>query len=884
MDIHRCRFVPYPVSAINAIAFTHSNLPKSAKKSQKPRLAIGRANGDVEIWNPNNGAWHQELAMPGGKDRSVDGLVWVTDPDEEMQDGTIFHGKSRLFSIGYTTAITEYDLEKGRVKKHASGQHGDIWCLGVQPPPTNKDKTPRKLVAGTVDGNLLLYSIEGGDLEFERAVIRTPSNKTKMVSIAFQSKNCVVVGCSDSTIRVYDISRRGGTLRAQMTLGSDHSSSSSKTIIVWAVKCLPNGDIVSGDSTGHLCIWDGRTYTQTQRIQGHTQDILCLAASADGSQIVSGSMDGRIVFYEPTPRQPGRWSKVFHRRHDGHHDGHHDVKAMASYEAKGMSVVVCGGSKANPVVLPLRGVGKENHRNLPHLPQTTNIRSASRARLMMSWWGNELRIWELHKPATKLLADATTHVDMKKNRRLVAQLVVKGESSITSAAISEDGNLVVVSTTSDIKAFRLEYHPKSSSPHPELKKLSMPATGNGASKVEISPDAKWMCWVEEGRKVMIAGINKSEGRYEISKPYKLNRLARRVPKTVLLGGLGMYDRNVTQVTFSPDSKMLAVADLAGFVDTWVLRDPGAKSDASSEVEEESSSGDSSDEEADQTDGEQWTRNPKAALIFRLPSAPVVLSFSKACLPTDKEDGDYLLLAITTLKQIFLFNPLHGSLADWSRRNTYWKLPETFRITRDLAKGVVWQGPRVWIYGSSFLFMLDLSQDLVPESADGPKDGVQSGSKRKRDHEHGAGGRMDKQQVLTTDRVKVATGPPEEVAWMDVDMVEADDSISVGASSGIEDDEDDDDDEDETDGGELQRFRDEAVNGDDSAHGKAGATRRRAKWWNTYQYQPILGIVPFQKTSEEQEQNQENGVSEEKYPPLEVVLVERPIWDADPSPH
>lgn len=525
------------------------------------------------------------------------------------------------------------------------------------------------------------------------------------------------------------------------------------------------------------------------------------------------------------------------------------------------------------MVLPLRRAGKEFHRTLPHLPQTANIRSASKARLVLSWWGNEIRIWELLNPATELLESTNTHVDIRKNRRLIAQLVVNGESNITSAAISKDGTLIVVSTASDIKAFQLVY--SSSAGHPQLQKLDIPAAGHGATKVELSPNGHWLCWVEEGKRVMMARVDTSGSTYVIAQPSKLNRLTRRIPKNILLGGLGSYDRNVTQVTFSPDSKMLGVADLAGFIDTWVLLGPGDKSEASSDDEERSSSGDSSDEEAEETDGERWTRNPKAALIPRLPSAPVVLSFSNTCLPTDEDDGDYLLLAITTLKQVLLFNPLRGSLADWSRRNTYAKLPERLRSTRDLVKGVVWQGPRVWIYGISFLFMLDLSQDLEPESALQLKNGQKSGSKRKRDvHESGAGGKMDKQSALAPQKIKVAVGGPEEAAWIDVEMADADDSKSVGASSGFEDDEVDDD--DETDGGELQRSRDSgeaAVNGDDSA--LEGAPRR-AKWWNTYQYRPILGIVPFQSAPEQ-------GGEEEEYPPLEVALVERPSWEADLPP-
>jgi len=350
MDIHRCRFVRYPGSAINAVAFTHASLPtvsahkQRQQKHKQVRLAIGRANGDIEIWNPLQGAWHQELVIPGGKDRSVDGLVWVTDPDEDIADNKTICGRSRLFSIGYTTTITEWDLEKARAKKHASGQHGEIWCLGVQPPSTKAgaaSTAARKLVAGTVDGNLVLYSIEDDDLKFQRTLIRTPSKKTKFVSIAFQSHNVVVVGCSNSTICAYDI--RNGTLLRQMTLGTDLSGG-SKNIIVWSVKCLPNGDIVSGDSTGQVCIWDGKTYTQAQRIQSHTQDVLCLSVSADGSKIVSGGMDRRTAVYEPITGQSGRWSKVFHRRYH-----QHDVKAMASFEGKGMSVVVSGGM---PVSLP----------------------------------------------------------------------------------------------------------------------------------------------------------------------------------------------------------------------------------------------------------------------------------------------------------------------------------------------------------------------------------------------------------------------------------------------------------------------------------------------------------------------------------------------------
>jgi len=336
MDIHRCRFVPFPAAAINAIAFSHPHLP-TVKKSSKTipvRLAIGRSNGDIEIWNPLGGAWHQETILHGGKDRSVDALVWMVGDDEDVENGRTIHGRLRLFSIGYSSTVTEWDIENGGAKTHASGQHGELWCLGLQPRAPSGPPSQR-LVGGTVDGCLTIYSTEDDDLRFQRLYRFSQKKNIKMICIAFQSRGVAVVGCSDSTIRVLNMSN--GAVLKTMTLGRDLSGG-AKDIIVWSVKCLNNGDIVSGDSTGQICIWDGKTFTQAQRIQGHDQDVLSLATSADGKTIISGGMDKRTALYRGVPGKASRWAKVWYRRYHSH-----DVKAMASFEGRGMSVVVTGG-------------------------------------------------------------------------------------------------------------------------------------------------------------------------------------------------------------------------------------------------------------------------------------------------------------------------------------------------------------------------------------------------------------------------------------------------------------------------------------------------------------------------------------------------------------
>ncbi|KAK1598424.1 U3 small nucleolar RNA-associated protein [Colletotrichum navitas] len=875
MDLHRCRFVPYPPSAINALAFSH---PAARSKNQAAlsRLAVGRANGDVEIWNPLAGAWHQETVLRSGADRSVDGLVWVNEPEDD---------RARLFSIGYTSAVTEWDLAAGRPLRHASGQHGDIWCLAAQPPASPQDPVTR-LVAGTIDGMLALYSLEDGDLRFQRLLVKSPTRKAQMVSIAFQSRHVVVVGCSDSTLRAYDM--RNGSMLRKMALGADLAGG-AKDIIVWSVKVLPSGDIVSADSTGQVCIWDGKTYTQMQRIQSHRQDVLSLAVSADGSAILSGGMDRRTVLYKKTSGSGARWGKVWSRKY---HD--HDVKAMASFESSKMSVVVSGGPDASPVVLPLKELGRENHRTLSSLPQSPPLASAPSARMVVGWWDREIHIWKLQSSFDGLYDGNAA--DLDKNRKLLKTILVKGESNITSAAIAHDGSFLVAATGTDVKAFHLQHQNPTRPSDVKLASVAVPKplAAHGAAKVVLSPDGAWLAAVQDGSKVLVAKVARdgdNGATVTIQKPRFINRLRRNMPKNQALGGLGNYERSITQLAFSPDGRMLASADLAGYIDTWVLQsaEDGANADdaASASDSEDDDDDDSSSKEdnAATPADERWVRNPRAALLPKLPAPPVVLSFSDETITTDAAAAatEYTLVAVTTAWHILAFHPAAGSLTSWSRRNPVSRLPATIRDTRDLAKGLLWQGPRVWIYGVSFLFMLDLSQDLAaptgattdPETAiarQQQQQQRQAGTKRKRKGpESGAGARMAVGAIAPR-QVDRFVGSKASKEWQDdieKKLARDDDAMEVDGD-GSADDSDDHDDGSEGEGGELAalRTRNQETQTEEGTEGKT-------RWWYTYKYRPILGIAPL--SSGPAAAAVDAG---SKTPSLEAVLVERPIWEVD----
>ena len=376
MDIHRCRFVPYPPQAINAVAFSHSVGIANGKVPSTLRLAIGRANGDIEIWNPLNGAWFHETTLRGGKDRSIEGLCWTQDPAEDDGNGGRLPGKLRLFSIGYSAVLTEWNLELGRPARHAAA-NSEIWCIAAQPlwktPKQDRDDRAlpepdgvykgQHIAAGCADGSVVLFSTADGELSFLRTMTRPSKKGARALSITFQSqekRHIVIAGHADSTIRVFDI--RNGSIMRNMSLGAS-GPGGKKELLVWAVRTLPDGTIVSGDSSGELKFWHRENFSLVQRVKSHEADVLDIVTSPEGKRIMSCGVDRRTCVYQldnplsnSGEKQPRRWKTLMHSRIHSH-----DVKCMTSFQSKNLSIVVSGGMISNTLFYAFSDVHRAGH-------------------------------------------------------------------------------------------------------------------------------------------------------------------------------------------------------------------------------------------------------------------------------------------------------------------------------------------------------------------------------------------------------------------------------------------------------------------------------------------------------------------------------------------
>ncbi|KAH7079118.1 small nucleolar ribonucleoprotein-like protein complex subunit [Paraphoma chrysanthemicola] len=900
MDIHRSRFVPYPSSAINALAFSHAEPEPGSQDPESLRLAIGRANGNIEIWNPKNGAWLQEKVFYGGKDRSVEGLAWTQEPDRKDDQGRWVAGRLRLFSIGYSSSITEWDLETGLPVRHSNGNHSEVWCFAVQPrqkrlstgDSADKPASHQKLVAGCADGTIVLLSTEDNDLVFDRFVSRATNKKARALSITYKDNDIVLAGFADSTIRVFDT--RNGSILRNISLGSGPHGG-PKEILVWKVKCLANGDFVSGDSTGDIRIHNGKNYSQKQRISGHEADILDLAVSQDGKSIFSAGMDRRTCFYtcrKPTTKiegHHGAWRKVSHQRYH-----QHDVKALSAYEGHNLSVLVSGGIDTQPVIVPIRKFGQELSRGLPSLPPTPPLISAPDARLLVSWWNTELRIWCIK-----------ARDDGAERPKVVARLALQGDENIASASITSDGTLLAVSTVTEVKLFQLIQPHVGNRTGLRIRKLDLPAM-SGASHVRLSANGKWLSAIDSANSIQLVRIIRSEDDVEL--PRALDKLQglRRLPRersqyTPLDGFSGEYGRTIVHSEFSSDGNVFAAVDLAGYVDSWVIEGHQDSTAPEIDIDEiapaEDENGDSDDEDMPTHEritflGQHWIPNPSGHLIPRLDSTPVLLTFrpdsedgsrpqpngNPAVHPTrhnphprahDLPGNGYQLLLVSADHQLYLFDVMAGRLSDWSRRNPVSSYPPEY-LQLDLpAKGCIWDvtqsQQRLWLYGEKWLFMFDLTKDFsMPKS-----NGAALSRKRKwngHKDNSGAGDAMSHKERVVT-KLRKFDGKQNDdgghAKWTDIDAADEPQESDEG------------DFEDDTQPiANMRRSNMETamVNGaaakEDNADGTIEKRERSQPWWHTFKYRPILGILPV-------------GGNENQAP--EVVLVERPSWDLDLPP-
>ena len=430
--VHRSRFVDFTPGSITAMQFSHRpNLTKTAPLDL--RLAVGRSNGDIEIWNPRND-WVEEFLIHGGKNRSIEGLCWSSVPGEPL----------RLFSVGGSTVVTEWDLATGLAKKNYDCNAGVIWSIAI-----NESMT--KLAVGCDNGTIVIIDISGGSgsMEHEHILMR---QEAKILSLAWNGDDYIVGGCSDGKLRIWcvrDAEGKGNVGRILHTMKVDKSKTEST--LVWSVLYLPvTNQIVSGDSTGSVKIWDFEHATLVQSLKPHEADVLCLATDATNSLLFSAGVDRKIFQFsreatgstasKVTTANNSRWTVSSNRLLHSN-----DVRALCSYQARGTDILISGGTDRTFIINSLSSFLNGRNRRITSIhPFFKNVLVNTEQRLVVAWQESTIKIWSIGND-----------LNSRENYTLVCKLTLREEQNITNCAMSPDGQVLVVSWGYCTKLFHL---------------------------------------------------------------------------------------------------------------------------------------------------------------------------------------------------------------------------------------------------------------------------------------------------------------------------------------------------------------------------------------------------------------------------------------------
>lgn len=350
MEIHRVRYTDYTPATVTALAFSHTEA-----HSRQLRLAVGRGNGDIELWTPRH-QWVCELVLSGGRGRSAEAVVWAL---------------GRLFLAGGSTVVTEWDLALGVPAQHVDCNAAVVWLLAA-----NEDGT--KLAAGCDDGLVVVFDVASGLFEYSGVL---PKCGARVLSLVWYGEY-VVGGCSDGRIRMW--------LAAQKLIVQTFRVDKLRTesTLVWSV-AVCGSELVLGDSTGCVKFWDLEKRALVQLLSVHAADVLTLTVA--NNTVFSAGVDRKIqVFMKPQGRWTNTGNRLVHAL---------DVRAVAAHGGAGL--LVSGGAERTLVVSSVKGFVDGPFRKLAVTPQCPPYGVCSLRRVVYQWQDTEVKVWTL---AGRLLA------------------------------------------------------------------------------------------------------------------------------------------------------------------------------------------------------------------------------------------------------------------------------------------------------------------------------------------------------------------------------------------------------------------------------------------------------------------------------------------------
>jgi len=490
-------------------------------------LAVSRSDNSIEIWNfsSNNSVPVLERCIPAqATEGSVEALAFAgpvpkrstsdsegnSNSSSEESDAeqtskkkqnkkkrrNSFKGKyqpcedTRLFSTGLHGLVIEHDLDHvdspAGTGEGANQNRQRVWAVTSGPAWCMKfNRRSGRLAVGTEEGYVCLYSVVDDGLDFVKVLDK---QEGRIFCLDWHTDGARIVTGSADTLRTWDVT--SGLPLCRMSTGRTEKH---RETVVWSVALLDDMTVVSGDSRGKTCFWNGRTGTLTDGYQTHRADVLSVCVNQNQSEVYSSGVDPVIFHFSPVasgpinlksasnshqspkPNRGRKWVKSIHR-----FSHTHDVRAILCLERApggGSKKIVSIGVDSNLTVYDCQSKSLVKH---PPIPHGRGYVISPKARLVTVKQNDTLDVWRMGETTAAASNGLTGYLPVMVDP--VKWLTLKMTSPVSSYDVSGDGTrLVCVTTVGKIKMFDLSEYDETSQ-QPTVQKVPFEPTFNYLSR------------------------------------------------------------------------------------------------------------------------------------------------------------------------------------------------------------------------------------------------------------------------------------------------------------------------------------------------------------------------------------------------------------------
>ena len=143
LQMHRCRFVQWNPTAVNALSFNTSFT----------LLAVGRADSSIELRSADAKTVYKKIPGVSDKTGRVQALCWLKDE----------RGGEHLVSAGLHGLISVWDLSSMRERQTEASMGGSVWCMRA-----NSKKN--QISVGCEDGTVRIFDFSEGELSYKSSI------------------------------------------------------------------------------------------------------------------------------------------------------------------------------------------------------------------------------------------------------------------------------------------------------------------------------------------------------------------------------------------------------------------------------------------------------------------------------------------------------------------------------------------------------------------------------------------------------------------------------------------------------------------------------------------------------------------------------------------